>query len=354
MGAPPDAETPLERRLKERIARDGPIPFSEFMRAALYDPNDGYYARGPRIGPEGDFSTSVRFPAFRRAIARLAVHCYHALGKPRPFRIVELGAGTGQLAREVISEWHRALPDARLDYATVDASDALRLRQEEVPGVTAHASPSDLPPAPGLVFGNEVLDALPVHRVVGGSQGLLEIHVDLDARSGRLRERLLPLSNPTIEAHLHGLDVFPARGQVIEVALGLGGFVRDAARLPEPGFLVFVDYGDEARALYAPTNMNGTLAAYRAHGRFHEPLARVGEQDLTADVDFTTVAAAATQAGMESLGLATQQTFLEGLGIAELGLPDEVHLVSGAAGLGTAFHVAAFRRGTRATLPGFP
>ena len=346
MDVPEDVETPLARRLKARIAAEGPLPFHEFMRAALYDPVDGYYARGPDIGPEGDFSTSVRFPAFRAAMARLVDLARDRLGAPDDFRVVEFGAGTGQLARAIVEA-----TGAR--YVTVETSPALRARQAAIPGVTSVASPADLPPAPSLVLGNEVLDALPVHRLMGAPDGLLEFHVDVDAATGRFRERLLPPTDERVAKRLSREGVRPARGQVVEVALDIDAMVHGASRLISKGFLVFIDYGDPAPALYAPSNVNGTLAAYRAHGRFHDPYARVGEQDLTADVDFTAVALAATEAGLEELGLASQQEFLEALGIEEMGLPDEVHMVAGAAGLGTAFHVAAFRRGTHASLPGF-
>lgn len=342
--------TPLALRLADRIRREGPITFHDLMQAALYDAKDGYYARGPRIGPEGDFSTSVSFPAFRAAMARLVERARDALGKPPGFRVVELGAGTGQLAR-AIREAHPDVP-----YLTVDPSPALRARQEQVPGVRAVASPRDVPAGPALVLGNEVLDAFPVHRVVGGPEGgLLEVVVDVvdDDGAFRFKERLAAARDPALAERFRRVGVWPQRGQVCDVAPGMDAFVRDAARLADPGFLVLIDYGDPARALYAPTRLNGTLAAYKAQGRFFDWYDEVGERDLTADVDFTAVELAGIEAGMECLGLIDQQSFLEALGIHELGLPDEARMVAGAAGLGTAFKVMAFRRGTTATLPGF-
>lgn len=336
----------VEECLKARIRAEGPITFHDFMEAALYDPEGGYYARGPAIGPEGDFSTSVSFPAFRAAIARLVQHAREALGPG--MRVVELGAGTGMLARSV----RDALPD--VPYVTVERSPGLRALQSQVPGVRAIASPADLAPAPSLVFGNEVLDAFPVHRVVGGAgDALLEVVVDVGA-DGRFRERLAPVKDARLAERFRRVGVWPQRGQVCDVAPDMDGFVRDVARLADPGFLVLVDYGDPAHELYAPTRLNGTLAAYKAHGRYHDWYDEVGQRDLTADVDFTAVELAATEAGMACLGLVDQQAFLEALGIHDLGLPDEARIVAGAAGLGTAFKVIAFRRGTRATLPGFP
>lgn len=331
----------VEEALRARIAAEGPIPFHDFMAAAL----DAYYGAGPAIGPGGDFSTSVRFPAFRQAMARLVGHARAALGEP--FRVVELGAGTGELARAILA----AHPG--LEYVTVDASPALRPKQEAA-GARAVANMEMLSPAPGLVFGNEVLDALPVRRVVGAPDGgLLEIHVDVDARSGRFRERLGPMRDATVAARLEREGVWPARGQVFDVAPALEGFVAQAARQVSRGFLLFIDYGDPAPALYGADRLHGTLAAYKAGGRFQEPLEAPGTRDLTADVDFTAVAHAAREAGMEPLGLVAQGPFLEALGIGDLGLPDEVREVAGMTGLGSAFHVAAFRLGTDASLPGF-
>jgi SAM-dependent MidA family methyltransferase len=308
----------LDVELRERIRRDGPLRFDRFMAACL----ETYYGRGPAIGPDGDFSTSVRFPAFRDAIARLV----RAAGMPR---VVELGAGTGELARSVIAE----LPD--LEYITVDASPGLRAKQCEA-GAHAVATFDEISPGPTLVFANEVLDALPVRRIAGGSQGALEIHVDLDA-SGNFRDRLLPAPDAPF---------VPQRGQICDVAPGLAAFVGAAARLADPGFLVFIDYGDVRETLYDPTRLNGTLAAYRAHGRNHDWYQHVGEQDLTADVDWSEVADAAEAAGMDVLGLITQRRFLTALGVTDMELTSPARL-------GSAFQVFAARRGTTVPLPGF-
>ena len=309
----------LADELRARIRRDGPMRFDAYMAACL----TAYYGRGPDIGPGGDFSTSVRFPAFREGIARLV----EATGVAR---VVELGAGTGELARSVLAR----VP--RVEFHTVDASGGLREKQRHA-GATPHTTLDELAPGePTLVFGNEVLDALPVRRIAGGPAGALEVYVDL-AADGRFRDRLLPAPDAPF---------VPARGQICDVAPGLEAFVRDAARLADPGFLVLIDYGDVAETLYAPTRLNGTLAAYRAHEQHQDWYANVGEQDLTADVDWSAVSRAATAAGLEELGLVTQGRFLRALGV------DDAEVVSPAR-LGSAFQVYAARRGTTRGLPGF-
>ena len=320
--------TPLARELQARIEREGPLRFDRYMEICLA----AYYGRGPAIGPEGDFSTSVRFAEFRDAIARLAQRAGMR-------RVVELGAGTGQLARHVLEQ----VPG--VEYVTVDASPGLRAKQEAA-GARAVASVAELDPAPSLVFGNEVLDALPARRIVGGPRDtLLEIHVGLDA-SGRFRDKLLPCDDPAVAARLREEEVSLARGQIADLQMGLGAFVEQAARLADPGYLVLIDYGDPAPALFAPQRMNGTLAAYRHHVKNADWYDRVGEQDLTADVDWTAVGLAAERAGMETLGLVTQRKFLDAYGVRE----DE--LVNPAR-LGTAFQVFGAKRGAVPSLPGF-
>lgn len=324
----------LADKLRARIEHEGPVTFHDFMEAALYDPELGYYSRGPRIGGEGaDFSTSVSFESFRRAIATLV----ERLGVPR---VVELGAGTGLLARTV----KELVPG--VEYVTVDVSPALRTHQAAVPGVRAVATTRELSPGPTLVFANEWLDAFPVRRVVGGpGDSLLEIHVDV-ARDGAFRERLLPLRDAGVEARLRRQGTLPQRGQIIDVAPALEDAVRDAARLADPGVLLLIDYGDPARRLYAPTRLNGTLAVYKSHGKFQDAFEGVGERDITADVDFTAVDHAAREAGMEPLGLMMQGDFL-----AALGAPSD-DIVTRPSALGSAFLVFAARRGDFA-VPGF-
>lgn len=322
----------LEDELRARIRREGPLRFDRYMAACL----DAYYGRGPDIGARGDFSTNVKFAEFREAVAHLVV----AAGARR---VVELGAGTGELARDILSR------QLGVEYVTVDASAGLREKQHAA-GARAVTSMREVPPmAEGttLVFGNEVLDALPVRRIVGGARDdqLLEIHVGLDAR-GTFRDRLLPCEDKEVAQRLREEEVSLARGQIADLQMGLAEFVAEAARLCKPGYLVLIDYGDAAPALFAPQRINGTLAAYRHHQKNADWYANVGAQDLTADVDWTAVGLAAERAGLETLGLVTQRAFLRALGVED----DE--LVNPAR-LGTAFQVYAARTPGMPDLPGF-
>ncbi|MHB8604226.1 MAG: SAM-dependent methyltransferase, partial [Thermoplasmatota archaeon] len=318
-----------------RIARDGPMPFADFMRAALLDPEHGYYTRAPDIGPEGDFSTSARFEAFGFAVARFLDACATALGRDE-LSVLELGGGTGELAKHMGTHLK-----TRVRYAFDDASPRLLARQQgnRAPGAADSAS--------DVVFGNEVLDALPVHRLVGAANGeTLEVHVALDARR-EFRERLLPLSRADLATHVR-----PAKGQVVEVRPELDAFVATAAgRLGARGYLLFIDYGDVAERLFDPSDKwNGTLAAYRAHQKVADVYDAVGEQDLTADVDFSALDRAARAAGLRPAGFATQGAWLLALGIERFpGDENEVAMLTDAARLGSAFRVAAFAKGDAPT-----
>lgn len=347
-------ETELARRLKARIRKDGPLPFHDFMEAALYDPELGFYSRGPSIGTsDAAFSTSAKFPAFAFALARAIGEAERRAGEP--LRVVELGGGTGELASRILG-----FLDAPREYVVVDASAGLRAEQSRR-GVRAVASPREIEPAASFLFGNEVLDALPVHRVVGdGEGGVLEVFVDLNAR-GHFVERVRPATTPALAARLAAEGVTLARGQAAEVNLGLDAFVANAARVVSRGYAVFIDYGDDAHDLYAPTRLNGTLKAYREQAPSYDAFDRVGEQDLTADVDFTAVATAAAAAGLEDAGSAPQGPWLLSVGIREYGkvapepetARDHVEHLTSPTALGSAFRVACFRTPGLPDAPGF-
>lgn len=323
-------ETPLAFELKARIRRLGPMTFHDFMRDALIE----YYGRGPNIGgPKSEFSTSVSHPEFRKAIARLVREL------PSGWRVVELGAGTGELAGYVTKE----VPG--VEYVTVDMSPGLRAKQSKHPGVRAVARCEDLEPAPSLVFGNEILDALPVSRVTSGPNGeLYELLVALDD-AGNFLTGFGKAVDPRLEARLKHIGMWPARGQVLDVAPALEDFVRSAARLADPGILIFIDYGELAETLYEPARLKGSLMTYAPNGKPFDPLDDVGACDITADVDFTAVHLAAEDAGMESLGIVRQEDFLEALGVADLDAPEQHDLYG--------FEVFAARRGTKHPIPGF-
>lgn len=317
----PDSDPLLVARLRAEIERDGPITFARFMEVALYDPEGGYYA-APDARPtrEGDFLTAPELhPVFGRLIGRQLTDIWDRLGRPDPFVVREHGAGAGTLGLT-------ALEGMRLDGSP--AVHAVRYQPVEINPYRAAelverfaaAGFADRLGEPGgrmvgVVLANELLDAMPVHRV--------------EVRDGRLREILVDwaegfhdvLGEPTTPALARRLDddgVVLAEGQRAEICLALDGWVAAIAADLEGGCVLVVDYGHPAAELYGPARASGTLLAYVGHRVHDDPYRSIGQQDLTAHVDLTAVERAALAAGLDVLGRTTQAELLAGLGIGEV------------------------------------
>jgi len=326
----PESDPRLVERIAAEIRRNGPMPFARFMEIALYDPEAGYYtanrgedagATGP--GRTGDFLTAPEgHPIFGWAIARQLESVWEALGRPARFVVREYGAGSGALAAGVLDGLRRAgsaLGEA-IRYQAVDASQtrlaALRLRLE-ASGLAASLEPLDPRPAAGAIVANELLDALPVHRVEGGPDGaLLERFVTL-REDGGFDTILGPPSTPALAARLVAEGIELAPGQPAEVCLALDPWVADATAGLAAGELLLIDYGYPAAELYRPER-GSTLRAYHRHRVHADPLVAIGRQDLTAHVDLTAVDRAAVAAGLAPIGRTTQARFLAALGAGEL------------------------------------
>jgi SAM-dependent MidA family methyltransferase len=233
----------------------------------------------------------------------------------------EHGAGTGALAEGILEGLQRAgsgLLDA-IRYQAVEASPTrLRALGERLTaaGFGAWLDPADEEPAPGAILANELLDALPVHRVRGGEDGALE---ELFVTAGEDGFEWLARGPSTdgIRARLEGEGVRFEPGQVAEVNLEIDAWMAGAAGMLADGVVLVIDYGHPAAQLYAPAR-GSTLRAYHRHRVHDDPFVAVGRQDLTAHVDLTAVERAAEAAGLHPLGRTTQGQFLAGLGLGEL------------------------------------
>jgi len=326
---PPDLEAVgqdehLAQRIRDEIERDGPITFARFMNLALYDPAGGYYRSGEaRPGRGGDFLTAPEtHPIFGATMARFVEDTWQRLGRPARFVVREHGAGEGALAIAVLA----ALRDAGSElihamcYQPVEV-DPRRLAafEDHVSGAGfgAAVEQADERPVTGLVLANEVLDALPVHRVVQRGDELLESRVGLDGR--RFIDVETAPSTPALFVRLAAEGITLADGQRAEICLALDGWVSEAAAGLGAGALLLIDYGYPAIELYDPVKRgDGTLRAYLRHRVHDDPYIHVGRQDLTAHVDVDAVQRAATEAGLAHLGTTTQAEFLVGLGMDEL------------------------------------
>jgi SAM-dependent MidA family methyltransferase len=301
-----------------------------FMDLALYHPSLGYYAREERrSGRTGDFFTSVDVgPAFGDLLEGQIAEMAELL--PGPFDLVEAGAGNGRLSADILDamcERHPALYE-RLHLHLAETSPAARETQRDV--LHAHrasfAGSSDRLPdsITGLLFANELLDAMPVHQVVMRDGSLREVYVTSEVGahgSVTLSTREGPLSTPALAEYLDAAGARLGPGWRADIGLRAVEWVRNAARRLRRGFLLLIDYGHEATELFSASHAGGTLTAYRGHRSGGPEVAEAapawleapGEQDLTAHVDFTAIRQAAEEEGLEMLGLVDQTYFLLGL-----------------------------------------
>ena len=310
----------LAERIRAEIRTDGPMSFARFMDLALYDPQGGYY-RGPtaRPGRGGDFLTAPELhPIFGACLATGLAEIWERLGRPEPFVIQEHGAGTGALAIAILEASAEPFRTA-VRYGAVEV-DPRRIAAFEAALAAAGlgdrlADPATTRAFDGIVLGNEVLDALPVHRVRRRGDALRELAVDLDA-DGRLVEREVDPTTPGLAARLADEGIGLADGQTAEICLALDGWIAGAAAPLRRGLLLLIDYGRPAHELYDPVRRrDGTLRAYVRHRVHDDALRHIGRQDLTAHVDVTAVERAASAAGLTTIGITTQAEALMGLGI---------------------------------------
>jgi SAM-dependent MidA family methyltransferase len=357
----------LRQKIEQEIRERGPIPFSRYMELCLYDHDLGYYSRNAQqFGKAGDFYTSSDVHAvFGRLLARQFDEMWRALGSPRQIELLELGPGRGLFAQDVLDWSEKKFPDffRALRYILVESSPALRERIKETlgrhldSGKAELGAPDALSKAPShdiptLVFANEFFDALPLEIL--GTRGSLRI----DTRDGRFTETWAQPSAEELE-FLDRYSVHPEPDERIEAPLAAQRFMEQMAANIQHGFLVAIDYGYTREEQLAGRH-RGTMKALRAHSISPNPYEAPGEQDITADVNFTALAAAANKHGMQTQKLITQSQFLMGIGEAnqfadafeECRLPQErakvalqlKHLVT-PAGVGESFQVLIASKG---------
>jgi SAM-dependent MidA family methyltransferase len=314
----------LKEIIVRRILAVGGIPFRDFMAMALYEPELGYYAsRRQQMGHAGDYVTSPETgPIFGALLGRQLREMWDLLGRPPQFRIVEAGAGSGALCRDILRWAARAAPGfaEAIHYTIVESSAVLVERQRSLlaaEGLKPRVRWDDrLPPEiTGCILSNELLDSFPVHRVVVEAGVLREIYVNWNGE--RFVEELRPPSTPAIEAYFQDIGLLPAEGCRAEVNLDSVRWMREAAAALKRGYLLTIDYGYEAAELYAPWRRDGTLVCFYRHNPSADPYARIGRQDITAHVDFTSLRRAGEDSGLTTLALVSQSDFLINLGIAD-------------------------------------
>jgi SAM-dependent MidA family methyltransferase len=346
----------LREKIEQEIRERGPIPFSRYMEMCLYDPELGYYSRNAeQFGKAGDFYTSSDVHAvFGRLLARQFDEMWRVLGSPEKITLQELGPGRGLFAQDVLDWSEKKFPEffRALRYVLLESSVALRQRIERTlsrhleSGRAAFLADEDRITRPTIVFANEFFDALPVEVV--SPQGSLRI----DSCEGRFLETWVPPSPEELE-FLDRYSIHPEGDERVEVALGTRRRADELFAGLNSGFVIIIDYGYTREEQLAGRH-RGTLKAIRQHSVSANPYEAPGEQDITADVNFTALAAAAEQHGMQPQKLVTQSQFLLGIGEAnqfadafeDCRLPQErakvalqlKHLVT-PAGMGESFQV---------------
>ena len=327
----------LREMIGRRIRSRGPLPFAEFMNLALYHPRHGYYARvDRRSGRSGDFFTSVDVGTlFGELLAAQFAEMWQYIPPESDLDsgghdLVEAAAGNGRLALDVLDATARSHPELyeAIHLTLVERSPTARAAHVDTLGPHAPKLRRSTETVPahirGIVFANELLDALPVHPIVMTESGLAEVYVDLDSGDGnRFVERLAPPSAEVL-AHVARFAIELEPGWRAEVSPDAVSWIEQAGRSLDRGFLVLVDYGHDAAELYSATHAAGTLTTYHRHvvgtrGDHSTPawLLDPGAVDVTAHVDLTAVRRAAEDVGLDTLAVVDQTYFLLGIGAAE-------------------------------------
>ena len=356
---------PLREKIEHEIHEDGPIPFSRYMELCLYDPEHGYYSRNAeQFGKAGDFYTSSDVhKVFGRLLARQFDEMWRALGSPAQIELVELGPGRGLFAQDVLDWSEKKFPDFfhALRYVLIESSPALRQRikkslirdfESGKAKLNSLDFMDEISSANTIVFANEFFDALPVEIL--SPKGSLRI----DTRDNRFIEAWAKPFPEELE-FLDRYSIHPEPHERVEAPLAAQHFMDQIAASVRRGFLIIIDYGC-TRAEQLAGRHRGTVKAIRQHSISANPYEAPGEQDITADVNFTALAAAAEKQGMQPHKLLTQSQFLMGIGEAnqfadafeECRLPQErakvalqlKHLVT-PAGMGESFQVFVASKG---------
>lgn len=309
----------LQTLLAEEIRKHGNwIPFSRFMELVLYAPQYGYYTGGShKIGNDGDFITAPTLtPLFARTLARQL----QELLPQTAGNIYEFGAGTGQLAADLLNN----LSDGINRYYIIEISPELAARQKDLIQTLAPQAAqkiihlSALPETfDGIIIGNEVLDAMPV-EIIRKDEGSSFEHVGVCLDNDRFTYSARPLHDLQLSA-LASL-YFPkiSSPYTSELHPQQYAFIRTLASRLEHGCMIFIDYGFDAAQYYHPQRNQGTLIGHYRHHVIHNPFDFIGLADLTAHVNFTDIAQAGTDAGLDLIGYLPQSHFLLNLGITEL------------------------------------
>jgi SAM-dependent MidA family methyltransferase len=310
------------------------ITFAQYMALALYHQQYGYYTAQVNIGSGGDFFTSSSLGQdFGQLLGIQLKEMWHKLGCPKPFSVVEMGAGNGELARDILHYWqtteHQAFIQA-IRYIIIERSPGLkRQQQERLDSLKSESNFdltwrdwSDLESASieGCFFSNELVDAFPVHLVQKDGQELKEVYLGI--QGGELREIVDRLSTEKLTDYFNlvGIDLLqPQYPQDYRTEVNLQGldWLQTLGTKLKRGYILTIDYGYSAEKYYRPSRSQGTLQCYYQHRRHNNPYANLGYQDITAQVDFTALELYGKRHNLHKIGFTQQGLFLMALGLGD-------------------------------------
>lgn len=345
---------PLAQKIIEKIKKEGPITFETFMEMALYYPELGYYSSPETtIGRKGDFYTSPHLhPIFGAMIGKQLMEMWMIMGRPSEFQAVEIGAGLGYLCKDIFDYLCKPAEDSSLlqdkidflsslRYMIVEPYDHFQERQREIlddllknPPLPPFAkggnkvgekelinkiswvkSLNELSNVLGCILSNELLDAFPVH-IIEMDDDLKEIYVTYDGE--KLEEELNKISTEDITNYINQFHIKLHPGYRTEVNLQIKNWLKEVNAALSHGFLLTIDYGYTAREYYNDERTSGTLLCYHKHLYNENPYQNIGDQDITAHINFSSLKIWGGELGLKTIGYSPQGTFLISSGIDEV------------------------------------
>lgn len=320
----------LQQKIIRRIKSEGPITFKNFMEMALYEPELGYYSsEKTRIGRSGDFYTSSHLhPTFGMMIGKQIEEMWEIMNKPSVFQIVEMGSGAGYLCKDIL-EYYKGLGIGgqglereiikNLQYIIVELNPAMREQQKKLLSdysdkIRWASSVRELNDIKGCFLSNELLDAFPVH-IIEMNDEIKEIFISAD------NEKLIEIKGAPgaseIADYLKEFSIEFEKGHRTEINLEIKKWLGEINRILTEGFILTIDYGYSSKDYYSEDRDRGTLLCYHEHQVTEDPYQNIGEQDITAHVNFSSVKKWGDEIGIKTIGFCRQGTFLVSLGIDE-------------------------------------